>query len=79
VQAILVTLLSVVGLIILHSLMQIGFRQLGRLIARPFGKILAFMLRPFLTRHYRRKVIKQMQARRKAEGAGFLRVHRNVG
>jgi hypothetical protein len=43
-------------------------RKIGRKVGRQIGKVIGRLLRPILTLYYRRKVIKQMQADRKAKG-----------
>jgi hypothetical protein len=58
-------LLSVALLVATHYLLRRTARKFGPVIVRP---IVRRLLRPILTIYYRRKVIKQIQAERKAKG-----------
>jgi hypothetical protein len=55
---------SVAILVLSHYLI----RKLGRKIGGQIGRTLGRLLRPVFTLYYRRKVVKQMQADRKAKG-----------
>ena len=62
---ILLALLSVALLVASHYLLRKAGRKVGRFIMRP---VVNGLVRPILTIYYRRKVIKQIQAERKAKG-----------
>jgi hypothetical protein len=57
-------LLSVAFLVGTHYLLRKTARKFGPVVVRPIIQ----SLRPILTVYYRRKVIKQIQAERKAKG-----------
>jgi hypothetical protein len=59
-EVVLFALVSAAFLVASHYLLRRAGKKLGRVIVRP--------LRPILTIYYRRKVIKQVQADRKAKG-----------
>ena len=63
-EAILVVLFTLALLIAPHYLLRRVVRRLGPKIIRPAIR----PLRPILTFYYRRKVIRQIQAERKAQG-----------
>jgi hypothetical protein len=56
---------SVALLVATHYLWRRTVRKFGPIIIRP---IVHHLIRPILTIYYRRKVIKQIQAERKAKG-----------
>ena len=64
-EMILWALLSVALLIATHYLLRKTVRKFAPHIIRP---LIRRVLRPILTVYYRRKVIKQIQAERKAKG-----------
>jgi hypothetical protein len=64
-DVILWALLSVAVLVATHYLLRKTFRKFASPIIRP---LIRLVLRPILTIYYRRKVIKQVQAERKAKG-----------
>jgi hypothetical protein len=63
-EAVLFALLSVAFLVASHYLLRRGAKKFGQVIVRPLVR----SVRPILTIYYRRKVIKQVQAERKAKG-----------
>ena len=63
-EAVLFALLSVAFLVASHYVVRRTARRFGQVIVRPF----VCLVRPILTIYYRRKVIKQVQAERKAKG-----------
>ena len=64
-EVILWALLSVALLVAMHYLLRKTVRKFAPPIIRP---LISRVLRPILTVYYRRKVIKQIQAERKAKG-----------
>ena len=63
-EAILFAILSVALFVVTHYLLRKTGRKFGSVIVRPLIR----SFRPILTIYYRRKVIKQIQANRKAKG-----------
>jgi len=61
-------LFALVSLLVFHLLIQQGTRKVGRGIGKAVGSVLRAPVRLLLTKYYRRKVIRQLQERRRQQG-----------
>jgi hypothetical protein len=60
--------LGLLFLVIFHLVFNVGMRKVGRGLGKLVGAGMRPALRTVLTAHYRRKVTKEMQEKRKTEG-----------
>jgi len=67
-EVILFALLSVAGVAATHYLVRKAGRKFGRSVRSVVRPSIRLFVRPILTVYYRRKVIQQVQADRKAKG-----------